>query len=115
MSQENGLFTNEDFAPSFDFGGSNTPSETTRQGTTRQAVPGRPEQRYGSDGYGVKSSNTARSASHQGVNSNGNIDVTEIVRATVSQLQRPSRKIKEVHIFFDDGTYEIFGPTRRAE
>ncbi|MBQ2200043.1 MAG: helix-turn-helix transcriptional regulator, partial [Bacteroidaceae bacterium] len=38
MSQENGLFTNEDFAPSFDFSGSNTPSETTRQGTTRQAV-----------------------------------------------------------------------------
>lgn len=115
LSQENGLFTNEDFAPSFDFAGSNPPSETTRQGTTRQAVPGRSEQRYGNDGYGVKSSNTARSASHQGVDSNGNIDVTEIVRATVSQLQRPSRKIKEVHIFFDDGTYEIFGPTRRVE
>ena len=62
LSQENGLFTNEDFAPSFDFGGSNTPSESTRQGTTRQAVPGRSEQRYGNDGYGVKSSNTARSA-----------------------------------------------------
>ena len=115
LSQENGLFTNEDFAPSFDFGGSNTPSETTRQGTTRQAVSGRSEQRYGNEGYGVKSSNTTRSASHQGMNSNGNYDVSDIVRATMSQLQRPSRKIKEVHIFFDDGTYEIFGPTRRVE
>ena len=115
LGQENGLFSVEDFAPSFDFGSSNMPSDTARQGTTRQAVPGRPEQRYGTDGYGVKSSNTARSASHSGMNSNGNFDVSDIVRATVSQLQRPSRKIKEVHIFFDDGTYEIFGPTRKVE
>ena len=74
-----------------------------------------PDNGLNNDANGVKPSNSARSASHQGVNSNGNIDVTEIVRATVSQLQRPSRKIKEVHIFFDDGTYEIFGPTRRVE
>ena len=115
MVQENGLFSVEDFAPSFDFGNTNMPSETTRQGTPRQAVPGRSEQRYGNDGYGVKSSNSARSASHSNINSSGNFDVSDIVRATVSQLQRPSRKIKEVHIFFDDGTYEIFGPMRKAD
>ena len=115
LGQENGLFSVEDFAPSFDFGNSNVPSDTGRQGTARQAVPGRSEQRYGNDGYGVKSSNSARSASHSGVSSNGNYDVSDIVRATVSQLQRPSRKIKEVHIFFDDGTYEIFGPMRKAD
>lgn len=115
LGQENGLFLVEDFAPSFDFGNSNMPSETTRQGTTRQAVPGRSEQRYGADGYGVKSSNSARSASHSNLNSSGNYDVSDIVRATMSQMQRPSRKIKEVHIFFDDGTYEIFGPMRKAD
>ena len=115
LGQENGLFSVEDFAPSFDFGNSNMPSDTARQGTTRQAVPGRSEQRYGNDGYGVKSSNSTRSVNHSGVSSNGNYDVSDIVRATVSQLQRPSRKIKEVHIFFDDGTYEIFGPMRKAD
>ena len=49
LGQENGLFSVEDFAPSFDFGNSNMPSDTARQGTVRQAVPGRSEQRYGND------------------------------------------------------------------
>lgn len=113
--QENDLFSNDAFAPTFDFGGSISPSDTPRQGTSRQAAPGRSEQRYGNEGYGVKSSNSARSNNHGGMNTSGNYDVSDIVRATVSQLQRPSRKIKEVHIFFDDGTYEIFGPMRKAD
>lgn len=36
------------------------------------------------------------------------ISVSEIVTGVVSQLQKPTRKIKEVRIFFDDGTYEVF-------
>ncbi len=36
------------------------------------------------------------------------ISVSEIVTGVVTQLQKPTRKIKEVRIFFDDGTYEVF-------
>ncbi len=36
-------------------------------------------------------------------------DISEIVEQTVKQLQRPQRKIMEVRIFFDDGTFETFG------
>ncbi len=36
-------------------------------------------------------------------------NVTEIVRETIAQVQKPQRKIVEVRIFFDDGTYETFG------
>lgn len=35
--------------------------------------------------------------------------ISEIVEQTVKQLQRPQRKIMEVRIFFDDGTFETFG------
>lgn len=34
--------------------------------------------------------------------------VSEIVEQTVKQLQRPVRKVVEVRIFFDDGTFETF-------
>ncbi len=36
-------------------------------------------------------------------------NVTEIVRETIAQVQKPQRRIVEVRIFFDDGTYETFG------
>lgn len=36
------------------------------------------------------------------------ISVTDIVTGVVSQLQKPQRKVTEVRIFFDDGTYETF-------
>lgn len=36
------------------------------------------------------------------------INVSEIVTGVVSQLQKPQRKIVEVRIFFDDGTFEAF-------
>ncbi len=37
------------------------------------------------------------------------LNVAEIVRETLAQVQKPQRKIVEVRIFFDDGTYETFG------
>lgn len=36
------------------------------------------------------------------------INVSDIVTGVVSQLQKPTRKIIEVRIFFDDGTFETF-------
>lgn len=45
------------------------------------------------------------------VNNNMNvapINVTDVVAQTVKQLQRPQRKVVEVRIFFDDGTFESF-------
>lgn len=36
------------------------------------------------------------------------VNVGEIVTGVVSALQKPTRKIVEVRIFFDDGTFEAF-------
>lgn len=36
------------------------------------------------------------------------VSVSDIVSGVVSQLQKPTRKIVEVRIFFDDGTFETF-------
>ena len=36
------------------------------------------------------------------------VDIPAIVKQTVEIMQRPERKITEVRIFFDDGTYEAF-------
>lgn len=36
------------------------------------------------------------------------VDITSIIKHTVESMQRPVRKITEVRIFFDDGTYEAF-------
>ena len=36
------------------------------------------------------------------------LDVTSVIKQTVEAMQRPERKITEVRIFFDDGTYEAF-------
>jgi hypothetical protein len=35
-------------------------------------------------------------------------NISDIVRETLEQTQKPQRKIVEVRIFFDDGTYETF-------
>lgn len=35
-------------------------------------------------------------------------NISEVVEQTVKQLQRPQRKVVEVRIFFDDGTFETF-------
>ncbi len=38
------------------------------------------------------------------------VNISELVQETVKQqMQRPQRKIVEVRIFFDDGTFETFG------
>lgn len=39
------------------------------------------------------------------------LDVKEIVAETIKQQQKPQRKIVEVRIFFDDGTFETFSNT----
>lgn len=36
--------------------------------------------------------------------------LSDIVRETLEIVQKPQRKIVEVRIFFDDGTYETFSP-----
>lgn len=35
-------------------------------------------------------------------------DITSVIQHTVEAMRRPERKITEVRIFFDDGTYEAF-------
>lgn len=35
-------------------------------------------------------------------------DLEEVVGLTLARLQKPQRKVTEVRIFFDDGTYETF-------
>lgn len=37
------------------------------------------------------------------------LSIADVVRETLAVVQRPQRKIIEVRIFFDDGTYESFG------
>lgn len=36
------------------------------------------------------------------------INIEEVVGATLTRLQKPQRRVTEVRIFFDDGTYETF-------
>jgi len=38
----------------------------------------------------------------------GVVNIPEIVGETVKQMNKPQRKIVEVRIFFDDGTFEVF-------
>lgn len=39
--------------------------------------------------------------------------LTDIISETVSFMQKPQRKVVEVRIFYDDGTYEAFGPAKK--
>lgn len=39
-------------------------------------------------------------------------DVEKIVTTTVTQLQKPQRKVTEVRIFYDDGTFESFSSNK---
>ena len=36
----------------------------------------------------------------------------EIVRAEIKSIEKPARKITEIRIFFDNGTYETFRPEK---
>ncbi len=40
------------------------------------------------------------------------IPIKEVVRQEVKYIEKPSRKITEIRIFFDDNTYEIFKPEK---
>ena len=53
-----------------------------------------------------------RSNNWSNQNSNGNIE--DIVKKTLTVMQKPQRKIVEVRIFFDDGTYESFATKLKA-
>ncbi|MCM1312681.1 MAG: helix-turn-helix transcriptional regulator [Bacteroides sp.] len=39
-------------------------------------------------------------------------NISDIVRETLVAVQKPQRKIIEVRIFFDDGTFETFSPNK---
>ncbi|MBO4215361.1 MAG: hypothetical protein J5888_03380, partial [Bacteroidaceae bacterium] len=47
-----------------------------------------------------------RTSAFQPVSSSMNVQ--EIVAETLKQQQKPARKVVEVRIFFDDGTFETF-------
>jgi hypothetical protein len=36
----------------------------------------------------------------------------EIVREEIKYIEKPARKITEIRIFFDNGTYETFRPEK---
>lgn len=76
---------------------------TSNAGSASQPMPsshstGRVPNPVGSESV---SPNNMAMASH--------LDVAGIVEETVKQLHRPQRKVVEVRIFFDDGTFETFG------
>ena len=41
-------------------------------------------------------------------------NVEDVVKTTLAMMHQPQRKIVEVRIFFDDGTYESFGGKAKA-
>lgn len=57
-------------------------------------------------------SNPVRNVGGWATASSGNIE--DIVKKTLNVIQKPQRKIVEVRIFFDDGTYESFGARPKA-
>lgn len=68
-----------------------------------------------SKGSAAETSSAATSPSAAPRRSSGNnipvyatLDVQDIVAETLKQQQKPQRKIVEVRIFFDDGTFETF-------
>lgn len=44
----------------------------------------------------------------------GENPVKEIVRQEIKYIEKPSRKITEIRIFFDNGTYETFRPSSES-
>ncbi|MCR5312650.1 MAG: transcriptional regulator, partial [Bacteroidaceae bacterium] len=38
------------------------------------------------------------------------LDVDKIAVSVATKLQKPQRQITEIRIFFDDGTFETYGP-----
>lgn len=66
------------------------------------------------NGLGGTSGQTSRQALAIGSNQKSpvpatpSVNIEEVVALTLSRLQKPQRKVTEVRIFFDDGTYETF-------
>lgn len=69
-----------------------------------------PEGDNGSDAGGT--SNQTEAAEHQQVNPCASVQACgspiPVIRETVRYIDKPQRKITEIRIFFDDGTYEVF-------
>lgn len=64
---------------------------------------------FGQFGSEQKSDNGASVSSRlRAADTPAQVDIPSIVKQTVEMMQRPERKITEVRIFFDDGTYEAF-------
>jgi hypothetical protein len=40
------------------------------------------------------------------------IPIKEVVREEVKYIEKPAKKITEIRIFFDNGTYETFRPEK---
>lgn len=57
---------------------------------------------------GQASSSSPSPSTLPSVQSKPSVDVEEVVALTMARLQKPQRKVTEVRIFFDDGTYETF-------
>ncbi len=56
----------------------------------------------------INPSNASQSAAQIDVDKMVDKVVDEVVSKTAARLQKPQRKVTEVRIFFDDGTYECF-------
>ncbi len=64
--------------------------------------------RSASSGMPVSASAPARRTSPQAPVAAASLSVEDIVAETLKQQQKPPRKVVEVRIFFDDGTFETF-------
>lgn len=58
--------------------------------------------------YNGKTQNLAQHKPATEKNEMSKQNISDIVRETLEQTQKPQRKIVEIRIFFDDGTYETF-------
>lgn len=56
----------------------------------------------------IMHTNTSSRSAYESAAPAPSVNVSEIVTGVVAQLQKPTRKIIEVRIFFDDGTFETF-------
>ena len=99
------------------------PSDSSQLSFTFNPVPtssGSPSSRGISQKADAADASSPSSASHTSVPASSRrsaaqvvqptpVNVSEIVAETLKQQQRPQRKVVEVRIFFDDGTFETFG------
>lgn len=111
--REPSLFNNEQMYPEFNFAQSATDRRTEDDGFGRAPFgPSAPTSQGASQGGGRGQGGGGGTASGAGGFSPHSAAVktlvADTVRETVAQLDRPKRRIVEVRVFFDDGTYESF-------